>query len=285
MKFRGAVIHGVQVGAKFGIATANLSIEKMPSELEEGVYFIRASFNLQKSNGLLHFGPRKTFGASSTIEIHLLDVDEDIYGKELEIDVLKRERDIEQFQNADALFTQVEKDIVRARKFFLREHIAGLWEVINTKEKETLAKKALERIANNESFKKARTVYVYAPLEDEIKFVQKMCSIFNTKTFCFPRIENGKMTFHTSSWEALKKGSMKILEPSPSSSAPESDLVFVPAVAIDSQFRRLGRGGGFYDRFLSTFKGHTIAVVPSFAVIEKIPVEEHDQVVEEMIVV
>ncbi len=284
MKFRGTVIHGVQVGAKFGIATANLEVDRMPSDLKEGVYFIIASVDSQIHNGLLHYGPRKTFGASSTVEIHLLDVDMDLYEKELEIDVLKRERDIEQFQNADALFTQVEKDIVRARKFFLRSSISDQWGKISPDERERMAFSALEQIAMNEKFTAAQNVYVYAPIAGEIGFVQKMCSINKEKTFFFPKIENDEMTFYPAQWEDLKEGAFGILEPRSTDSAPEPDLVFVPAVAIDSEFRRLGRGGGFYDQFLSTFKGHTIAVIPSFAHIE-IPTEGHDEKVEEIIAV
>jgi 5-formyltetrahydrofolate cyclo-ligase len=285
MKFRGSVVHGVQVGAKFGIATANLEVDEMPTELKEGVYFITASFDSTPHNGLLHFGPRKTFGADSTIEIHLLDVDLDLYEKELEIDVLKRERDIEQFQNADALFTQVEKDIVRARKFFLRSSIADQWKKISPDEREQMAFSVLERIATNENFKSAQNIYVYAPIEGEIEFVQKMCSINKEKTFFFPKIENDEMMFHRSAWEDLKEGAFGILEPSPSSDVPEPDLVFVPAVALDARSHRLGKGGGFYDQFLKTFKGHTIAVVPSFAHIKSLPTEGHDEKVSEVIAV
>ncbi len=300
MKFQGTVVQGVQVGAKFGIATANLEMKNISSDLEEGVYFVWVTIEEVSHNGLLHYGPRKTFGADRTAEIHLLDFEKDLYGKELEVEILERERDIEQFRNADALFTQVEKDITRARKFFLRREIADQWKALSDKQKDELAEEALKRIENNETFQNAQNVYVYAPLEDEIKFVQKACtrqacsheyggsgvgSAYNTKTFCFPRIADGAMTFHASKWEDLKKGSFGILEPSPSSNTPAPDLVIVPSVAIDSQFKRLGRGGGFYDQFLSTYKGNTMAVIPSFALVEELPSQSHDQEVGEVIVV
>ncbi len=285
MKFRGTVVSGVGVGAKFGIATANISVEMLPKDLKEGVYFVRVSFDSQDANGLLHFGPRKTFGASSTIEIHLLDTDTDLYGKTLDIEILKRERDVEQFQNADALFTQIEKDIVRARKFFVRLDIQNRWKQLSDAEKTSLAEKALIKMETNETFRNAQNVFVYAPIEGEIEFVQKMCSTNKEKTFFFPRIEAGEMTFYPSSWEALQLGSMKILEPVSSSTPTEPDLVVVPAVAVDSHNHRLGRGGGFYDRFLENFTGHTIVVVPKFALVEKLPIEGHDVRVWEVIVV
>jgi len=285
MKFRGNVIHGVQVGAKFGIATANLSVEVLPPELTEGVYFVRVAFEETQACGLLHFGPRKTFGASSTVEIHLLDVDMDLYEKTLEIEVLKRERDIEQFQNADALFTQIETDIVRARKFFVRTDIQTAWKNVSVEEKERMVTDVLKQIESNEKFASAQNVYVYAPIGGEIEFVQKMCSTFKTKQFFFPRIENGKMTFHSSRWEDLQKGSMGILEPRSSSLIVNPDLVFVPAVAVDSNSHRLGRGGGFYDRFLETVSCPTIAVVPKFALVDSLPREGHDVRVGEVMAV
>jgi|GEM_PF-1199289 5-formyltetrahydrofolate cyclo-ligase len=285
MKFRGIVVNGVGVGAKFGIATANLSVEKTPSRMTEGVYFVQASFDTDTRNGLLHFGPRKTFGAESTVEIHLLDTDEDLYGKELEILILRRERDIEQFQNADALFTQVEKDIIRARKFFIRGSILQQWDEIGEGERERLREGTLEQIQENEVFQKAQNIYVYAPLEGEIFFVQKMCSTNKGKTFYFPRIHEGEMIFCVSKWGDLRPGKFGIFEPQKCtvSASQKPDLVFVPAVAVDARNHRLGRGGGFYDRFLKDFTGPTITVVPKFAVVETLPTEEHDRKVEEII--
>jgi 5,10-methenyltetrahydrofolate synthetase len=105
------------------------------------------------------------------------------------------------------------------------------------------------------------------------------------KTFFFPRIENGEMSFHESSFEALKKGSMKILEPTGEPTSIVPDLVFVPAVAVDSHSHRLGRGGGYYDRLLETLDCPTIVVVPSFAVVESLPTEGHDVRVGEVIAV
>ena len=79
----------------------------------------------------------------------------------------------------------------------------------------------------------------------------------------------------------MKLGSMKILEPEGEPTSIVPDLVIVPAVAVDKDSHRLGRGGGFYDEFLSTFTGPTIAVVPSFAIVEKLPTEGHDKKIKE----
>lgn len=53
--------------------------------------------------------------------------------------------------------------------------------------------------------------------------------------------------------------------------------VLVPAMAIDRRGARLGRGGGYYDRFLSSFAGYKIGIVPSVRFLPQVPVETHDQ--------
>ena len=55
------------------------------------------------------------------------------------------------------------------------------------------------------------------------------------------------------------------------------ELIIVPAVALDSQRNRLGRGKGYYDRLLSTTACPTIGVVCDFQLVEQVPVEPHDR--------
>jgi len=58
----------------------------------------------------------------------------------------------------------------------------------------------------------------------------------------------------------------------------ELDLVFVPGLAFDEQGNRLGRGQGFYDRFLSqpAFRGITCAIAFEEQIVPAVPCEEHD---------
>lgn len=54
------------------------------------------------------------------------------------------------------------------------------------------------------------------------------------------------------------------------------ELIIVPAVALDAQRNRLGRGKGFYDRLLSTTSCPTIGVACDFQLVDEVPVEPHD---------
>lgn len=52
--------------------------------------------------------------------------------------------------------------------------------------------------------------------------------------------------------------------------------LLIPGLAFDLQGHRLGRGGGYYDRFLSSFKGVKIGIIASNRFLTSVPVEPHD---------
>lgn len=68
--------------------------------------------------------------------------------------------------------------------------------------------------------------------------------------------------------------------------APETiDVVLVPCVGFDRQRRRLGHGGGYYDRYLpQCTNAHTILVAFAEQEVAEVPVEEHDVVMDEIVV-
>ena len=80
----------------------------------------------------------------------------------------------------------------------------------------------------------------------------------------------------------LAPGTWGIPEPIPER-CPEVELtavefVLVPGVAFDRELRRLGYGGGYYDRILSELLGRVPAIAIGFAmqVVERVPADEHD---------
>jgi 5-formyltetrahydrofolate cyclo-ligase len=64
--------------------------------------------------------------------------------------------------------------------------------------------------------------------------------------------------------------------------APEIDVVLAPAVAADRGGRRLGRGGGSYDRALTRMRPDAlvVAVVHANELVEEVPIEAHDRLVD-----
>lgn len=86
-------------------------------------------------------------------------------------------------------------------------------------------------------------------------------------------------------WGALHHGAFGLLEPEPSDdatrAAPGAAVAFVPAVAVDRRGHRLGRGGGYVDRWLHTVGrvSGTVAVVYDDELLDAVPHDSHDVVV------
>ena len=61
------------------------------------------------------------------------------------------------------------------------------------------------------------------------------------------------------------------------------DLLIVPGIAFDSEGFRMGFGGGYYDRFLQSFKGNTVSLAFQEQIVSDLPKEDHDIPVEKII--
>ncbi|WP_372655646.1 5-formyltetrahydrofolate cyclo-ligase [Halobacteriovorax sp.] len=119
---------------------------------------------------------------------------------------------------------------------------------------------------------------LFAPLEDEINIISGVGK--EIKTLAFPSInECGEMVFRESRFEDLVENTsfkVKILEPSLSNKIVQPDILLVPGLAFGREGQRLGRGRGYYDRYLENYKCITIGLGFNDQLITEIPMEEHD---------
>ena len=113
----GTVVHGDDLGKKIGFPTANLSAhsEQFPPN---GVYFAEAILNGERLPGVVNLGLRPTMSSGKSdrvLEIHLLDFERDIYGKDLQLRFVRYLRPEKKFENVDALVQQIQRDVQQAR--------------------------------------------------------------------------------------------------------------------------------------------------------------------------
>ena len=108
----GAVVAGNRVGRTLGFPTANMCLyEPLKAVPGNGVYAVEAEVQGKTFRGMCNIGLRPTVGGSArSIETHILDFDQDIYGLPLRIRFLRRLREERKFPSMDALRAQLEKD-------------------------------------------------------------------------------------------------------------------------------------------------------------------------------
>jgi riboflavin kinase/FMN adenylyltransferase len=124
-RIRGMVTHGAGRGAKIGFPTANLGAidTLLPAQ---GVYaglarlaeasLAEAGLSTSILPAAINLGPSPTFGdPTSRVEIHILGLDEPLYGQPLEVDFLARLRDIRPFDSPAALVEQLTRDVEQVK--------------------------------------------------------------------------------------------------------------------------------------------------------------------------
>ena len=118
----GKIIKGQGIGRKINFPTVNLHIaEDYKLIPKKGVYVVRANFNNKSSFGIMNIGFRPTVGGKGqTIEIHLLDFNDDLYGSNMQIEVLMRLRDEKKFESIEELAAQISKDEESARNWLMK---------------------------------------------------------------------------------------------------------------------------------------------------------------------
>jgi len=111
----GVVETGAQRGRTIGFPTANLG--GVPTMLPlDGVYAVRVDVDGTEYRGAMNIGPNPTFAEQrQKLEVHLLDFQGDLYGRELRVTFTARLRDTTTFPNLEALVAQLHRDVARAR--------------------------------------------------------------------------------------------------------------------------------------------------------------------------
>lgn len=113
----GRVVRGEGRGASLGIPTANLEIAPDQALPADGVYATIACVNDKPVPSITNIGTRPTFGVGRrTVETHLLDFQDQIYGHQLEIAIIEQIRPEEKFATVDELLIQIKGDIAKARR-------------------------------------------------------------------------------------------------------------------------------------------------------------------------
>lgn len=110
----GRVVHGSSRGREIGFPTANLMPQHSSKVIPaNGVYAVRVCLDSEKVSraGMMNIGVRPTFGESvRTIEVHILDYEEDLYDTQLRVEFVERIREERRFEGIESLVRQLNQD-------------------------------------------------------------------------------------------------------------------------------------------------------------------------------
>jgi len=114
---RGRVVGGQRLGRQLGYPTANMRLRRRRSPLD-GIFAVRVrGVGAVPLGGVASLGTRPTVGGlEPLLETHVFDFDGDLYGRELEIEFIRRIREERRFDGLDALVAQMDLDARAARE-------------------------------------------------------------------------------------------------------------------------------------------------------------------------
>lgn len=167
----------------------------------------------------------------------------------------------------------------------------------NQDEQDRLTRSRLiqEKLVVRPEFQMAKTILFYASFDGEVDTFPMMKQASQLKkTIALPIVNKGSKNFiptRIKDLDSLNPGHFGIKQPAFAQEAVVGldylDLVIVPGLAFDKLHNRLGRGFGFYDRFLASLPEDTpcLGLAFDFQIVEKLPhLEVHDMALTDVLV-
>ena len=170
-------------------------------------------------------------------------------------------------------------------KSTLRKEIRARKKSCSLEQLEAESVRIMQKLAEHPDFQRAEIVMLYASLPDEVQtldFIEKWRTL---KRIILPTVVGDDIIpVELAAGSGMVEGDFHILEPENNPYEGKLDLIVVPGMAFDRQGHRLGRGKGYYDRFLIKYpEVKTIGICFSFQLLDEVPAEPHDQVIDEII--
>jgi len=184
-------------------------------------------------------------------------------------------------------------------KEILREEIKKRLKNTSPGEFNSQGEKAAALLKTSSIWASYKTIFIFLSMKAEIETQSLLeAALSEGKKVFAPRVEEDKLVFYPvqSALGPWRKGPFGIKEPPDGKPVEEGTsaagiypaLLITPGLAFDREGRRLGRGRGYYDRFLAELdnKGkpyHAMGLCMDFQLVEKVPAEEYDKKVQSIL--
>ncbi len=174
-------------------------------------------------------------------------------------------------------------------KSTIRQEIRNRLAQLDEMARYTRSLSACKKLTSLPEFQQASTVMLYLSLPDEVQTAAAALAAWQRgKTVAVPKVYWEHRRIMPMEIQSLETGLVTtqhgIPEPAEERPIPLEmiDLIVVPGLAFDAQGNRLGRGGGFYDRFLCQPGNQAVTCGLAFheQIVDELPVEAHDRVID-----
>ena len=182
---------------------------------------------------------------------------------------------------------------IRKHKTEIREYYLEKRHALTDEFRRENNEKICRNMISSATFRYADIILMYYPKDDEIDLRPiAEAALSAGKKIAFPRCnpEDHSMIFHyVNSFDELMPGSYNIMEPSEDATAfslseteTSNVICIVPAVVFDKKGYRIGYGGGYYDRYLSGFRGTKVGMAYREFIVNSVPHGRFDLTVDVM---
>ena len=170
----------------------------------------------------------------------------------------------------------------------LRREVRSRVKQLTAEQKLNASREVFDRVERLEAFASARCIALYAALPDEVPTHEVIERWYASgRRIVLPRVEGEVMRYYDYTPSALQSGYCGIDEPMGDEevTAAAIDMIIVPARAFTTTGVRMGRGGGFYDKYMSLegFRACKVGVAFECQIFEELPADSHDIMVDEVI--
>ena len=160
----------------------------------------------------------------------------------------------------------------------LRHAMRRLKAALTPDERARQSASVVEQLRREPLFVAARCVMFYWPLPDEVDICPLIDEALRNKRVILPVVVGDDMLpVELTATTVWRRGAFGIMEPQGSPCTEPIDLIVVPGVAFDAAGHRMGRGRGYYDRFLAAMpQVPTIGVAFDFQMVPHVPYDRYD---------
>ena len=170
----------------------------------------------------------------------------------------------------------------------LRKQVLHEMKAISQEQKPAIDQALTERLLHHPFYQEAKVIATYLSFPHEFQTQELIEQVLKDgKKVLIPKTyPKGRMDFVVYDSQQLVKTSFGLLEPQGELEVVEAsqiDLIHVPGLAFTTEGCRIGYGGGYYDRYLEHFTGHTLSTIYPCQVQDFIT-ENHDIPVQEVLI-